>query len=310
MALDFNQRASLENALRGLSKKEISQLRQLMEALCSNCPSLCGDSPSNPATPAIDEFFQTLFSPVVRMKDALAVKGAAMRRLNELREKESKRIAYALHSEAAQLLASVHLALAEMAQDVPAECHDKLRQVHELLDGTEKELRRLSHELSPTALHEHGLLPALEFLISGISHRTGAQIVISGSTGGRLPSYIETAAYRFVQEALNNAAKHAHAGSIHVEIRRAVRAIHCCVCDDGAGFDLRRYRRNRGERGIGLIEMRERIEGLGGRFTVSSRQNCGTSLSASIPLEQSDLASHPVRAARRRPNGSAARAGR
>src|SRR5689334_8358375 len=105
MALvDLSQRASLENALRGLSKKEISQLRQLMEALCSNCPSLCGDAPSNPVTPAVDEFFQTLFSPVVRMKTALAVKGAAMRRLNELREEESKRIAYALHSEAAQLL--------------------------------------------------------------------------------------------------------------------------------------------------------------------------------------------------------------
>ena len=70
---------------------------------------------------------------------------------------------------------------------------------------------RLSDELRPTVLGDLGLKPALEFLAEGVSKRTKQRITVEGFKGERLPASIETALYRIVQEALNNAAKHARA---------------------------------------------------------------------------------------------------
>src|SRR5881628_2466423 len=88
----------------------------------------------------------------------------ALRRLNETLEEEAKRIAHALHDEAGQLLASVHIALEGVARDLPPSSGRRLKEVKAFLDQIEVHLRQLSHELRPTILDDLGLLPALEFL--------------------------------------------------------------------------------------------------------------------------------------------------
>jgi len=209
----------------------------------------------------------------------------ALRRLNERLEEEARRIAHALHDDAGQLLASVHLVLEEVSTGLPSRTRDRLKRVRGPLDEIEKHLRRLSHELRPTILDDLGLLPALEFLAQGVAARSGMAIKVEGAARPRLPAAVETALYRVVQEALRNAVKHASATRVDIRFEIAPEAANCTVKDDGRGFDPREVLDRKGERGLGLIGMRERLSALGGRFTIDSAPGRGTDLRIIIPLE-------------------------
>ena len=91
----------------------------------------------------------------------------ALRQLNETLEEEIKRIAYAVHDEAGQLLVAVHLALADVSRELPKAQQDRLGRIDQLLDQVEKQLRRYSHELRPTVLDDLGWIPAIRFLAEG-----------------------------------------------------------------------------------------------------------------------------------------------
>src|SRR5882724_813933 len=124
----------------------------------------------------------------------------ALRQLNETLEEEIKRIAYAVHDEAGQLLVAVQLALAEMALELPEAQQGQVTRIRELLTEVEKHLRRYSHELRPTILDDLGWVPAIRFLADGVSKRANLPIHIEATVSGRLPSAVETALYRTVQE--------------------------------------------------------------------------------------------------------------
>ncbi len=213
-----------------------------------------------------------------------------LRWLNERLEDEAKRIAHALHDEAGQLLSSVHLALEEVARDLPQGARARMRAVKELLDQIEEELRRLSHELRPTVLDDLGLLPALEFLADRVGRRSGLTITVQDKTERRLPPSVETALYRSVQEAFNNIMRHAKAARVKVEIRQEAGSVLCSVRDDGIGFNTAVVKVREGERGLGLMGIRERAGALGGTLEIRSAPGKGTELSISIPLESGDVA--------------------
>ena len=209
----------------------------------------------------------------------------ALHRLNQALEEEVKRIAHALHDEAGQLLASVHIGLAEVACDLPAHTAQRLHGVRALLDKIEEQLRHLSHELRPTILDDLGLRPALEFLADGVSRRTGLKIVVEGSPDVRLPTPTETAVYRVVQEALTNVTKHARATRVTITIEHGGHFVRWIVRDDGVGFDAPAVLGRRGSRGLGLIGMQERLHGVGGALEITSTPRGGTQLLISIPVE-------------------------
>lgn len=208
----------------------------------------------------------------------------ALRRLNERLEDEARRIAHALHDDAGQLLASVHLVLEEVSTGLPARTRDRLKRVRGPLDEIEKHLRRLSHELRPTILDDLGLLPALEFLAQGVAARSGMTIKVDGAARPRLPAAVETALYRVVQEALRNATKHAVATRVDIRLEVVPGAARCTVKDDGKGFDMRAVLDHKGDRGLGLIGMRERLSALGGQFKIDSAPGRGTELRIMIPI--------------------------
>ncbi|MGH7255258.1 MAG: ATP-binding protein [Nitrospirales bacterium] len=205
-----------------------------------------------------------------------------LRRLNEMLEEEAKRIAHALHDEAGQLLASVHIALAAVSVELPEKLQGKLQEVRVLLDQIEDQLRCLAHELRPTILDNLGLVPALEFLAQGISKRTGLSIQVEGPSEGRLPIAVETSLYRLVQEALNNTGRHAQASFAVVRIQYEDKRVCCVIRDDGVGFDpsvkLERQ-------GLGLLGMRERVNAVGGKVVINSAPGRGTTVLAEVPLE-------------------------
>ena len=210
----------------------------------------------------------------------------ALRQLNETLEEEIKRIAYAVHDEAGQLLVAVHLALAEVALELPEPQQAQLARIKEMLNQVEKHLRRYSHELRPTILDDLGWIPAVRFLADGISKRANLPIHIEAPNPERLPSAIETTLYRIVQEALTNAVKHAKAGNVWIRARKENALLLCCsIRDDGAGFDIREVQKTPQRKGLGLIAMKERVTAIGGTLQIDSGAGHGTILSIRIPLE-------------------------
>jgi len=219
---------------------------------------------------------------------------AALRRLNETLEEEAKRIAHALHDEAGQLLASVHIALDGVARDLAPTACAQLKAVKGLLDQIEAHLRQLAHELRPTILDDLGLIPALEFLSGGVSKRTKLQVTVEGSTIGRLTTPVETALYRIVQEALTNATRHAQASRATIRLEQKGHLIRCLVSDDGNGFDVQAALNRKGHTGLGLIGIRERLNAIGGAYRIISAPGQGTTLQVEIPLETHDATQDPV----------------
>jgi signal transduction histidine kinase len=210
----------------------------------------------------------------------------ALRQLNETLEEEIKRIAYAVHDEAGQLLVAVHLALAEVAMGMPQEQQAQFTKIKDLLNEVEKHLRRYSHELRPTILDDLGWIPAVRFLADGISKRANLPIHIDATVSGRLPTATETTLYRIVQEALTNAVKHAKASNVWIRAWREDFTQCCSIRDDGAGFKMRRGH-GAPRKGLGLVAMRERVSAVGGTLHIESRLGHGTEVSIRLPLEGS-----------------------
>ena len=219
----------------------------------------------------------------------------ALRQLNETLEEEIKRIAYAVHDEAGQLLVAVHLALAEVALELPEPQQAQFARIREMLNQVEKQLRRYSHELRPTILDDLGWIPAIRFLAEGISKRAGLPIYIDAAVSGRLPATVETTLYRIVQEALTNAVKHAQASNVWIRAWREDLTVCCSIRDDGRGIDSSQAHAAPGRKGLGLIAMQERVSAIGGTLRIESRPGHGAELSIRLSLEGDHANSHRAR---------------
>ena len=234
-------------------------------------------------------FFAESLSPFEMTHRGFRDSNIALRHLNQTLEQEIKRIAHALHDEAAQLLASVYLALDEVAGNLPP-AREHLLKVKGLLDLIEGQLRQLSHELRPTILDDWGLLPALKFLAEGVTARTGLFIKVEGESAPSLSPLLATTLYRIVQEALTNVTRHAKATQVKVTIQHELQTLRCSIKDNGVGFDVSSLSARTGERGLGLIGIQERLNSLGGSPSLVSTPGQGTELVITIPYTNSQEA--------------------
>lgn len=207
----------------------------------------------------------------------------ALRRLYEVLEEESKRIAHILHDESAQMLATAYLELAEIARESPGPVADKVQHVVGHLDEVREQLRRLSHELRPLILDQLGLIPALRFLANGVKKRSGLDVEVIGETPGRLSQAIETVLYRTVQEALNNVCRHARASHAQIRVWIDRNMIYCSVRDNGVGFKVPEQKQ-RVTSSLGLVGIEERVDALHGESRIISEPGKGTELQVAIPL--------------------------
>ena len=230
---------------------------------------------------AAGDFFAECLAPFEVSHRGCQEGARALRRLNEVLETELRRIAQVLHDEAGQLLASVHIAVADCASGLPPQERGRFEKVGGMLTQIERGLRNLSHEWHPPVLDDLGLLPALESLAEKVATRTGINVSVIGDDAVRLPSAMEIALYRIVQEALNNAIRHAEARSVRIELRCMPTKVSCSVRDDGKGFDASPQPQ---AQGLGLIGIRERVSTLGGSLRVITQPLNGTTIQAEIPL--------------------------
>ena len=234
---------------------------------------------------ALEKFFLEALSPFEMAHRGFWEANVVLHRLNDVLEGQAKRIAAQLHDESAQLLASVHFALAELAGQLPAERARAVQGARDLLDQIEQRLRSIAHELRPPILDDLGLGPALEFLGETVTKRWGLPVSVQVSLDRDLPATVEATLYRIAQEALTNAARHAKASQAHVVLKQAGHSVACSIRDDGIGIDLAAVAPGRGGRGMGLVEIDERVAALGGALHISAGAPCGTKLTVEIPLE-------------------------
>jgi signal transduction histidine kinase len=227
-------------------------------------------------------FFAESLSPFEMTHRGSREANVGLRQLNQTLEHEIQRIAHALHDEAGQLLASVYLAVEEVARNLPP-AREPLLKVKGLLDLIEGQLRQLSHELRPTILEEMGLFPAINFLAEGVTARTGLSITVEGDSKFSPTPLLSATVYRIIQEAFNNATRHANATHVHVTIQHELQTLRCSVKDNGVGFDVSSLSARTGEGGLGMIGIRERLNSVGGGFSLMSTLGRGTELVITIP---------------------------
>ena len=208
------------------------------------------------------------------------VAGDALRRVVEAQELERRRLARELHDQTGQELTSVLLGLKAVEEaSGEEERAEALAAVREQVVETLHDVRRLAVELRPKALDDFGLVAALERLRDTFSEQTGMRVDLEPQLGGRLPSDVETALYRIVQEALTNIVKHAQASSVSIVLTRTDRAVTAVIEDDGRGFSP-----DERADGLGLLGMDERLALLGGKLKIESRPGAGATIVAEVPL--------------------------
>ena len=145
------------------------------------------------------------------------------------------------------------------------------------------EVRRISHDLRPALLDDLGLPAALEQIANELADRSGLQVQVTPRVHeGHLPELQAVSLFRVAQEALRNVERHAQARHIDIQLEDRDDKLELRITDDGCGFDVKTVELSK-DRGIGLTNMRERVERNGGTFALVSHPG-RTSLTASFPL--------------------------
>ena len=207
-------------------------------------------------------------------------------------EQERERVAIELHDSVAQWLVQAsyqtQVAGALLTQGNGAEVQAEIASVERTVDGSLKELRRVLSGLRPPALDELGLTHALRQEAESLK---ASGIACRFETEGnpiRLPSSVEIAIYRIVQEALNNVRKHANASHVMLRLDYWEDYLHIEVKDDGRGFDVALTLESAiAEQHMGLLGIKQRVEWLDGVFKVESSQDAGTTIAVRLPATSS-----------------------
>jgi signal transduction histidine kinase len=229
-----------------------------------------------------------------RLFEELSTGRALQRRLAQqlvsAQEEERQRLARELHDEAGQALTALKISLTLMQRELPLELEDTREQIGEaveLTSETMEQIRLIAHALRPPALDTVGLNATLEGFSRDFAGRTRLAIDYQGCMLPLAPPAVTISFYRFLQEALNNVAKHAQADRVMVALSYDGEVIRLLVEDNGQGFDVaERLAVSAMPGGIGLLGMRERFELLGGRLEIESQPGRGTRLLASVPWRE------------------------
>ena len=209
-------------------------------------------------------------------------------RLVHAQEEERRTIARELHDEVGQVLMAVKVELALAEKQLGASSGHLLRDAQSISDSALHTVRDLSHLLHPALLDDLGLPAAVEWYLEPFGRRHGLRVSLRHQgMACRLRPEIEIAAFRIVQEALTNVAKHAHASSCQVFLERCDDKLLITIEDDGAGFDLAMVETPGAHRGLGLLGLRERVWQLLGTIRVVSAPGRGTTIRVELPVPDS-----------------------
>jgi signal transduction histidine kinase len=224
--------------------------------------------------------FTELIGTAIANAESRAEIMASRARVVAAADETRRRVERDLHDGTQQRLVSLALALRSIETKVPSDLDDvraQLAQAETGLAAAITDLQEISRGIHPGILSKGGLGPALKSL----ARRAGLPVELDVGDHGRLPDSVEVAAYYVVSEGLTNAAKHAQASLIHVDLTVDNRTLQVAIRDNGVGGADTRG-------GSGLIGLRDRVEALGGTIEIASVIGEGTSLVARIPIDKLD----------------------
>jgi len=241
---------------------------------------VAGSLQSEPLPPATEHRigeFTELVATAISNAETRAELRASRARIVAAGDETRRRLERDLHDGAQQRLVSLALDARAAEAMAPRELGDlqaQLSRIAEGLTGALDDLRELSHGIHPAILSEGGLRPALKAL----ARRSAVPVELDVRGQDRLPEPVEVAMYYVVAEALANAAKHAQASVVHVDLESEDAIARLSIRDDGVGGAYLGH-------GSGLVGLRDRVEALGGRIEIMSPSGRGTSMTVALPFE-------------------------
>lgn len=211
-------------------------------------------------------------------------------------EEERGRISRELHDVIAQTLSGINMNLAALRVECttaisPVALQQSIASTQQLVEQSVDTVHRFARDLRPTMLDDLGLIPALRSHLRDYMENTGIRASLTVSAGiEQCDSGVRTALYRVAQEALTNVARHAHATRVEVSIRENAGGISMHIEDDGSGFDVADKTSAKKHNRLGLMGMRERIEMVGGVFSLTSAPGQPTTIQVEIPAGKPAMA--------------------
>jgi signal transduction histidine kinase len=201
-------------------------------------------------------------------------------RLVTAQEEERRNLSRELHDEIGQGMSAMLVELGRVEAAPDSETRgERLTSVRRMAEATVGMVRNMALLLRPSMLDDLGLVAALRWQAREVARRSGLNVkMVADEIAEDLPDSHRTCVYRVVQEALNNCARHSQATQVRVVVHKDREGLSVTVQDDGIGFEPSR------EKGMGLLGMEERVERLGGLFSIESKPGAGTILSIYFPL--------------------------
>lgn len=215
------------------------------------------------------------------------LRGELLRRVISVQEDERKRIARELHDETSQTLSALRYTLDAAAKTcLTEETSPLIDRVRLLTAAAMDEVNKIIFELRPTVLDHLGLIAALRWYANSRLGDLGPRVeVVEIGESRRLPSAVETALFRSVQEAINNVARHAGARHVQISLDFEPDLVQVRVVDDGIGFDPGQVADSTDlSCGLGLMGMHERMAEVGGEFSLVSSPGEGATVILRVPM--------------------------
>jgi signal transduction histidine kinase len=210
------------------------------------------------------------------------------RQIISAQESERKEISRELHDEIVQTLVGINVELSALGKGTSDGLHnlkDKIARTQRLVENSVKAVHRFARELRPAVLDDLGLIPALHAYSKNLAERKKLKIEMTAFGGVEaLGATKRTVLFRVAQEALTNVARHAHATRVRISITKLADAIRMEIGDNGRSFSVKKTMLAKNPYRLGLIGMRERVEMVGGNFTIESAPGTGTTVRAEVPL--------------------------
>jgi signal transduction histidine kinase len=203
-------------------------------------------------------------------------------------EEERKKISRQLHDEIAQVLAGISVQLTTLKSTKGIDARTLRQQIgktRSLVAESIRVVHDFARDLRPAMLDDLGLVPALNSFVKELARGNKLQIGFTASPEVEvLDSTRRTVLYRVAQEALTNVIRHARARHATVKLTKCAATVRLAIHDDGRSFPAARLLEAKQGGRLGLLGMRERVEMVGGHFSITSTPGEGTTVTAEIPL--------------------------
>lgn len=265
IARDLTERRKAENALRAEMQERLridEELQRLNRSLEAQVRERTAD----------------LLDAKLRLRDLSA-------QLITAQEQERRHIARELHDDTGQSLTVIRMHLMDMLRGAEG-AGSRIPECVAIVDAAIAQIRGMALNLRPTMLDDLGLVAALEWALDQQGRPAGWETALEADDDfSEVPPEIQTACFRIGQEALTNAARHAGATEVSLELRMVRGELELTVQDNGGGFDLARYSSPaERKRHFGLISMGERASLVGGRLDIDTAPGRGTRVRAVLPV--------------------------